>query len=111
MPFKIETQEDEQLFRAYTQHRDAVRAVMGHGVYPNLVKALETCAAFDAALENGLSDPDLLEYHASIMQTVAPYIAQLRQLAQGMTAIMVAIETAQPGAFGITLPVEPEKPE
>ena len=46
------------------------------------------------------------------MQTVAPYIiAQLRQLAQGMTAIMVAIETAQPGAFGITLPVEPEKPE
>lgn len=112
MPFKIETQEDEQLFRAYTQHRDAVRNVMGYGVYPNLVKALETYAAFDAALANGLSDPDLLEYHASTMQTVAPYIAQLRQLAQGMTQIMVAIEMAQPGAFGIQLPVvEPKKPE
>ena len=112
MPFRIETQEDEQLFRAYTQHRDAVRNVMGYGVYPNLVKALETYAAFDAALANELSDPDLLEYHASTMQVVAPYIAQLRQLAQGMTQIMVAIETAQPGAFGIQLPpTEPEKPE
>lgn len=112
MPFQIETQEDELLFRAYTEHRDAVRSVMGQGVYPNLVKALETYAAFDAALANGLSDPDLLEYHSSTMQTVAPYIAQLRQLATGMTQIMVAIETAQPGAFGIQLPVqEPEKPE
>ena len=111
MPFRIETQEDEQPFRAYTQHRDAVRNVMGYGVYPNLVKALETYAAFDAALANELSDPDLLEYHASTMRQVAPYIAQLRQLAQGMTQIMVAIETAQPGAFGIQLPVvEPEKP-
>jgi hypothetical protein len=111
MPFQIETAEDEMLFRAYTQHRDAVRGVMGQGVYPNLIKALETYAAFDAALANGLSDPDLLEYHASTMQTVAPYITRLRQLAQGMTQIMVAIETAQPGAFGIQLPVEPEKPK
>ena len=112
MPFRIETQEDEQLFRAYTQHRDAVRNVMGYGVYPNLVKALDTYAAFDAALANELSDPDLLEYHASTMRQVAPYIEQLRQLATGMTQIMVAIETAQPGAFGIQLPpTEPEKPE
>lgn len=112
MPFKIETQEDELLFRVYTAHRDAVRDVMGHGVYPNLVKALDTYDAFDAALANGLSDPDLLEYHATTMQIVAPYIAQLRQLAQGMTQIMVAIETAQPGAFGIQLPpIEPEKPQ
>ena len=109
MPFAIETAEDEMLFREYTTHRDAVRGVMGQGVYPNLVKALETYAAFDAALANGLSDPDLLEYHASTMQIIAPYIAQLRQLAQGMTQIMVAIETAQSGAFGIQLPVqEPE---
>lgn len=111
MPFAIETTEDEQLFREYTTHRDEVRAVMGQGVYPNLVKALETYASFDAALASGLSDPDLLEYHASTMQIIAPYIAQLRQLAQGMTQIMVAIETAQPGAFGIQLPVEPEKSE
>lgn len=112
MPFKIETQEDELLFREYTRHRDEVRAVMGNGVYPNLVKALSTYAAFDAALANGLSDPDLLKYHEATMQIVAPYIAQLRQLATGMVQIMVAIETAQPGAFGIKLPpTEPEKPQ
>lgn len=109
MPFSIATADDEQLFREYTGHRDQVRTVMGHGVYPNLVKALETYATFDAALANGLSDPDLLEYHASTMQTVAPYIAQLRQLAQGMVQIMVAIETAQPGAFGIQLPQETDE--
>ena len=110
MGFTIATEEDERLWHAYREQRDAVRAVMGQGVYPNLVKALETYAAFDAALANGLSDPDLLEYHASTMQIIAPYIAQLRQLAQGMTQIMVAIEMAQPGAFGIQLPIEPEKP-
>lgn len=105
MPFVIVTAEDEQLFQKYTSHRNEVRAVMGHGVYPNLVKALQVYAAFDAALANGLSDPDLLNYHASTMQIVAPYIAQLRQLAQGMVQIMLAIETAQPSAFGIPLPI------
>ena len=110
MPFAIVTTENEQLFREYTSHRDEVRAVMGHGVYPNLVKALETYAAFDAALANGLSNPDLLEYHASAMAPVAPYIGQLRQLATSMVQIMVGIETAAPGTFGIPLPVQ-EEPE
>ena len=109
MAFQITTTEDELLFRAYTAHRDAVRSAMGHGVYPNLVKALETYAAFDAALANGLSDPDLLAYHARIMQAVAPHVARLRQLATNMVQIMAAIETAQPGAFGIQLPQEPEQ--
>lgn len=108
MAFSIATTDDEQLFREYTGHRDRVRTVMGHGVYPNLVKALETYATFDAALANGLSDPDLLAYHAATMQPVAPYIEQLRQLAGSMVQIMLAIETAQPGAFGIPLPREPE---
>lgn len=110
MAFSIQTPADELLFRVYAAHRDAVRAVMGHGVYPNLVRALETYAAFDAAMAGGdLGDADLLAYHASTMAAVAPHIAQLRQLAEGMVGIMQAIETAQPGAFGITLPVqEPE---
>ena len=107
MGFTITTEEDERLWHQYREQRDAVRSVMGQGVYPNLVKALETYAAFDVALANGLSDPDLLGYHASTMQIIAPHIAQLRQLATGMTQIMVAIETAQPGAFGIQLPVAP----
>jgi len=111
MPFKIETEQDELLFREYTARRDTVRAVVAHGVYPNLVKALETYAAFDEALANGLSDPDLLEYHASTMASVAPYIGQLRQLATSMVHIIVVIETAAPGTFGIPLPVAPEKPQ
>jgi hypothetical protein len=111
MPFQIKTSEDELLFRVYTGHRDNVRSVMGHGVYPNLVKALETYAAFDEALEDELSDPDLLIYHAGLMQTVAPYVEQLRQLATRMVQIMEAIETAQPGVFGIYLPGQPKEPK
>ena len=108
MSFAIETPEDELLFRAYTQHRDAVRGVVAFGVYPNLVKALEVWAVFDGALADGLSDPDLLAYHAATMQPVAPYIEQLRQLAGSMVQIMVGIEMAAPGTFGIPLPQEPE---
>ncbi len=106
MGFPVSTDE-ELLFRSYTQHRENVRNVIAHGVYPNLVKALETWAAFDAALANGLSNPDLLAYHESTMTPVAPYIAQLRQLATSMVQIMQGIETAAPGTFGIALPVAP----
>ena len=106
MPFKIETREDELLFRAYTGHRDAVRDIMGHGVYPNLVKALETYAAFDAALAGELADTDLLAYHNGLMAPIAPYIAQLRAGAAGIVQIMQGIETARPGTFGIALPEE-----
>lgn len=107
MPFPVNTTE-ELLFRSYTAHREAVRNAVAHGVYPNLVKALETWADFDAALANGLSNPDLLAYHESTMAPVSPYIAQLRQLATSMVQIVQGIETAAPGTFGITLPVAPE---
>lgn len=113
MPFPVNTTE-ELLFRSYTQHRDAVRDVMGHGVYPNLVKALATYVAFDDALAGPLSDPDLIEYHAGLMAKIAPYVEQLRSGAAQIVQIMAAIETAAPGTFGISLPVapvEPEKPE
>lgn len=109
MAFGIETPEDELLFRAYTWHRDEVRHAMGRGVYPALQAALASYDMFDAALANGLADPDVLAYHASTMAAVAPYIVQLRQLAAGIVGIMQQIETAQPGAFGIQLPQEPEE--
>lgn len=110
MPFEIITTEDELLFREYTQHRDAVRNVMGYGVYPNLVKALETYAAFDAALDGELADPDLLAYHAGLMGPIAPYIAQLRAGAAGIVQIMQGIEAAGPGTFGIAVQ-RPEEPK
>lgn len=111
MPFTIETAQDEEVFRAYTTHRDAVRSEMGYGVYPNLIRALESYIAFDAALAGDLNDPDLLNYHDSTIQAVAPYIAQLRQLAAGIVQIMQQIETHQPGTFGIQLPTPPAEPE
>jgi hypothetical protein len=111
MPFQIENADDELIFRNYTTHRDAVRTAMGYGVFPNLVRALEAYSAFDTALANDLSDPDLLEYHASIMQAVGPHIGQLRQLAAGIVQIMQQIETHQPGTFGIQLPTPPAEPE
>ncbi len=110
MPFQINTAEDEQLFRLYTTHRDEVRNVMGYGVYPNLKKALEIYAAFDAALAGPLADEDLIAYHANLMTPIAPYIAQLRAAAETSVAIMEAIETAAPGTFGITLPAGPPAP-
>ena len=109
MPFQIETAEDELLFRSYTQHRDAVRDVMGYGVYPNLVKALATYAAFDEALAGSLSDPDLIKYHVSLMAQIAPHVEQLRAGAAQIVQIMAEIEMAAPGSFGIQ--VQEEKPE
>lgn len=106
MAFQIDTAEDEQLFRAYTTHRDAVRTVMGRGVYPNLVKALATYDEFDAALAGELADTDLLAYHNGLMAPIAPYIAQLRAGAAGFVQIMQGVETARPVTFGIALPEE-----
>lgn len=114
MPFQITTAEDEQLFRLYTQHRDEVRNVMGYGVYPNLKKALEVYAAFDAALAGPLADEDLIAYHTTLMTPIAPYIAQLRAGAEQIVAIMEAIEAVAPTTFGIPLPVvlpSPPPPE
>lgn len=112
MGFTITTEEDERLWHAYREQRDTLRNVMGYGVYPNLVKAIETLTAFETAMAGPLADEDLLAYHESLMAPIAPYMAQIQQLAAGMVAIMQAIETAAPGTFGITLPVvEPEKPE
>lgn len=111
MPFQGFSPDDERLLRLYTQQRDEVRDVMGYGVYPNLVKAIETLAAFDAALAGPLADEDLIAYHESLMAPIAPYMAQIQQLAAGMVAIMQAIEMASPGTFGITLPVAPVPPE
>lgn len=110
MPFTIDTPQDEEIFRAYTTHRDAVRSAMGYGVYPNLVRALESYIAFDAALTGPLNDPDLVNYHVSTIQAVAPYISRLRELAADIVQIMQQIEMHQPGTFGIQLPT-PAEPE
>ena len=107
MAYTINDEQDEALFRAYMQQRDAIRDVLAHGVYPNLVRALAVYAGFDAALAGPLHDPDLLAYHAELMVPIAPYVAQLRELAADIVEIMAAIEAASPGTFGIAVPSAP----
>lgn len=104
MGFTISNAEDERLFRAYTGYRDAVRHVMGGGVYPNLREAIAAYNGLDDALATTLDDPDLLAYHADLMTEIEPYIAQLRAAAEGIVTTMQAIEAAVPGTFGIQLP-------
>jgi len=101
MPFSITSPEDEVLFRAYTGYRDSLRNIMGHGVYPNLVKAIQTLEAFDIALAGPLADEDLIAYHESLMAPVAPYMLQVRGLVENTITIMEALEAAVPGIFGI----------
>ena len=110
MAYTINDEQDEALFRAYMQQRDAIRDVLAHGVYPNLVRALAVYAEFDAALAGPLNDADLLAYHNELMDPIAPYVAQLRKLATGIVALMAAIEAASPGTFGIALPSASELP-
>jgi hypothetical protein len=109
--FAIAAEEDEVLFREYTQRRDAVRSTMGGGVYPNLQMALRAYIALDAALTKGgsLDDEDLRAYHEKLMGPIAPYVEEIRKMATGICEIMQAIEAASPGTFGISTPQE-EKP-
>lgn len=104
MGFTIDNAQDERLFRAYTDHRDTVRRVMGGGVYPKLREAIAAYNAFDDALATALADPNLLAYHAGLMVGIEPYIAQLRAAAENIVTTMQAIETAAPGTFDIALP-------
>lgn len=115
MSFAINTATDEQLFRSYTSHRDAVRDVMGHGVYPNLRRALSVYAAFDTALAGDLADHDLLAYHQALMAAIDPYVSMLRAAAAQIVEVMDMIEANAPGTFGIAptytpSPLPPEGP-
>ena len=110
MAYTISSEQAETTFRAYVQQRDAIRNVLAHGVYPNLIRAIAVYADFDSALTGPLNDPDLLAYHAELMAPIAPYVAQLRELAAGIVATMAAIEAASPGTFGIALPSASELP-
>lgn len=110
--FVISNEVDERLFVEYVQQRDLVRNVMGGGVYPNLVKALEVYDMFDVLLAEGgaLNDADLRAYHEKLMGPITPYVADIRKAAMRICDIMLAIEAASPGTFGITMPQEQPTP-
>lgn len=102
----IAGEEDEILFRSYTEQRDRIREVMGRSLFPNLDLAVNLYANLDRDIQNGgaLDDDDLRAYHEKLMGPIAPYVEDIRKMARGICDIMQAIETAAPGTFGIPLP-------
>lgn len=100
---------NEQLAKniEYAAMRNAPRDTMRYGVYPNAVKALKEYHA----LQSWITDnPDWQQPHADMVAAVLPYIDTLQQAMTTIVTVMLAIESAAPGTFGIELPVE-EKPQ
>lgn len=111
MTIQITTVADERLFNDYLAARDAPRGTMANGVYPNCLKALSQYDSLVARLTGG----DLAQfggYHTDVTAAVAPYIATMYKAMQTITTVMLAIETAAPGTFGIELPqqTQPQEP-
>jgi len=105
MTIEITTAADERTYSNYLVARDAPRLTMAHGVYPNAVKALNE---YDNLLQR-LTGGDLAqygEYHVNLTAAVTPYIQTLYSAMATIVSVMVSIETAAPGTFGITLPQE-----
>ena len=103
---ELTTLEDIQLFQEYLKERDIVRGVMANGVYPNCVSALEKYKNLVTWLE---SHSDYTELHNTTTSQVAPYIVQLIIHMEAIIAIMIGIEKAKSGTFGIQIPLEEEK--
>ncbi len=108
MGFEINSPADEQLLHVYTTARNKVRDTVAYGVYHHLKIALDAYDQLDAVvaeLAAGTGNqPVLAAYHAGLMTTIATETAALRAAAEDVVANIEAIETLQPGTFGIQLP-------
>lgn len=94
------TNEELATTQKYADMRNAPRATMAYGVYPNCVKALQDYADLTQWLDD---NPDWQDDHATMIAAVAPHIATLQTAMQTIVTTMQAIETAAPGTFGIEL--------
>lgn len=108
MGFEINSPADEQLLLVYTSARNRVRDTVAYGVYHHLKTALEAYDQLDAVVaglaQGSGNQPVLAAYHAGLMATIAAQTAALRAAAEDVIANIEAIETLQPGTFGIELP-------
>lgn len=100
---------NEQLAKniEYATMRNAPRDTMRYGVYPNAVKALEQYQELQSWL---VDNPDWQQPHANMVAAVLPHVTALQAAMMTIVTVMLAIEKAAPGTFGIELPAE-EKPE
>lgn len=96
MPFTL-TPDNETAFAAYTSHRDAVRAAIAHGVYPNVNAALSRWRDLNAFL--AAADPALAAYHAELLGPAAAYTGQIEAALSDLLTLLRAAETARPGVF------------
>lgn len=112
MGFEINSPADEQLLLTYASARNRMRDTVAYGVYHHLIVALEAYDQLDAlvaTLAAGAGNqPVLAAYHASLMASITTETAALRAAAEDVITNIEAIETLQPGTFGITLPTPPE---
>lgn len=110
MAFEITSPTDEYTLRAYTDARNKVRDIITYGVYPHAKQAVEAYDALDiivTSLASGSTNQQALAtYHSSLMSVIADDTADLRTYAESLIASIEAIETLQPGTFGIELPEE-----
>ena len=107
----------DRIYDLYKQIRELPRTGLAFGVLPGAINVL---AAYER-LETALNDEDdetfgeyreaVKEHHDARVAQVAPYIAQMQTLMQGLIDIAIAIDAASIGAgdvsiFNMTLPVE-----
>lgn len=98
---EITTVEEERAFVAYSNERNAVRAMMAQ-VYVDCRNTLAAYASLTARLADDMAQ--FSDYHLASTAPVQPYIDQLQTVMAAITTIMEGIETAVPDTFGISLP-------
>jgi hypothetical protein len=106
MAIQIEGLTDELQFTEYHRRRGELRDCLRHGVYPNLVKALDLYNWFVADYGPGGSryDEAIWSYYLTNIAPIADVQSGMMAGAQAIVSAMEMVESAAPGTFGITLP-------
>ncbi len=110
----------DRIYELYKQLRELPRTGLAYGVLPGAVNVL---AAYDR-LETALNDEEnttfeeyrvaIKDHHDTRIAQVAPYIAQMQTLMNGLIAIATAIDAASIAAgdvsiFNMPQPAEEEE--
>ncbi len=102
----ILTLEERTLIRAQEDEQNAIRAVVRHGVIPNINKVLPMYAVFLERMATIYAP--LIGNYTNDVGAAAPLILEFVQLLYAVQAKAYEIDTATPGLFGLEpLPQEP----
>lgn len=105
MAITIDGLPSELQFTEYHRRRGELRDCLRHGVYPNLVKALDLHNKFVADYGPGGAqyDPALWAYYQDNIAPIADVQAQMMAGAEAIVTAMESVEQAAPGTFGIEI--------